>query len=103
MVEHRTTRPPLEHKRIAQRRPLRATLQSRKGQARATVDLIDISTHGARLATVIGMRAGEVFWIKLPGLANQEARVVWRNGFVVGCAFVAPLYPAVVDRLLERR
>lgn len=101
MAEDDPTRSTIDHMRRAERRALRATVHYRKGQAKATVDLIDISTHGARLATALAMRPGEIFWIKLPNLANQEARVAWRDGFVVGCEFLAPLHPSVVDSLIR--
>lgn len=91
-----------ERPRIAERRPLRVTVQYRKGLAKGALDVIDISTHGAKFSAAMPMRAGETFWIKLPALASLEARVAWRDGFTVGCEFLAPLHPSVVDSLLHQ-
>lgn len=101
MAESDPRRSTIEQMRVADRRPLRVTVQYRKGMSKAAVEVLDISTHGARLSTPVPMRAGEMFWIKLPNLASQEARVAWREGFVVGCEFLAPLHPSIVDSLMR--
>ena len=44
---------------------------------------------------------GRIF-ITLPGFGPLEAEVVWRIGESYGCAFVAPLHPAVFDHILAK-
>lgn len=101
MAEYDPTRSTIESMRVAERKPLRASVQFRKGQSKAMVDMIDISTHGAKFSSALPLRDGEMFWIKLPSLASMEARVAWREGFTVGCEFLAPLHPSVVDSLVR--
>jgi PilZ domain len=60
----------------------------------------DLSVAGFRVETVTSMRAGALCWLNLPGLAGQQAQVMWNNGHEVGCAFASLLHPSVVDRLL---
>lgn len=87
--------------RKAERVPFNATVQFRKGQARATVKIVDISPHGARLSAVHILRNGDVFWIKLPMLEAQEATVVWADEFIVGCEFTHPLHPSIFDNMVR--
>lgn len=89
--------------RTVERADFRASVQFRKGHTRATVQIVDISTHGARLSAVHILRTGDTFWIKLPMLEPQEARVAWADEFIVGCQFVHPLHPSVLDRILQAR
>lgn len=101
MAEYDPGLPWSGNKRFAERLPLRVSVQYRKGQSRAVVDLVDISTHGAKLSATHVLRKGDRFWLKLPNLAPQEARVAWAEDFLVGCEFVVPLHPSVMENLLR--
>lgn len=90
-------RPP----RKAERVPFNAAVQFRKGHTRATVKIVDISPHGARLSAVHVLRNGDTFWIKLPSLEPQEATVVWADEFIVGCEFAHPLHPSVFEAMVR--
>ena len=83
--------------RRAERRPVSAPAQCRRGSSRETVDVLDLSLAGARLRAVAPLRTGYTIWLKLPGIEAQEARVVWTVGFESGCEFLRPLYPAVFE------
>lgn len=89
------------HERKAQRLQFNAAVQFRKGHTRATVKIVDISTNGARLSAVHILRVGDAFWLKLPMLEPQEARVVWADEFIVGCQFVQPLHPVIFENILR--
>jgi hypothetical protein len=91
--------PPLGCERRGERRRLYTTAQCRRGSARETVEVLDISPAGARVRAIAPLRAGFSVWIKLPGLAAREARVVWTIGFESGCEFSQALHPAVFDSL----
>jgi hypothetical protein len=66
------------------------------------VKVCDISISGFSCEAVTGMRAGERCWLTLPGLASQQAEVVWNNGQLIGCAFANLLSPAVLSRVVAR-
>ena len=52
--------------RRGEREPFHAIVQFRKGHARASVKIVDISIGGARLSAVHILRHGDTFWLKLP-------------------------------------
>jgi hypothetical protein len=87
--------------RRSERLAFNAAVQFRKGHTRATVKIVDISTHGARLSAVHVLRHGDTFWIKLPLLEPKEATVVWADEFIIGCRFAQPLHPSVLENLLR--
>ena len=86
--------------RLAERRPLNATVQLRKGHVRAIVKIVDISTHGVRIAAIHQLRVGDTCWIRVPNLEPQQAKVVWADEFIVGCSFARPLHPSVLESIL---
>lgn len=89
---------PGEDGRRAERREvvLGAGLRQRGAHA-VTVQIVDLSTTGFRAATHLTMMEGADVWLKLPGLESLHARVVWMRGHLMGCEFVRPLHPAVLD------
>jgi hypothetical protein len=87
--------------RLVERRPLSATVQFRKGMVRTNVQILDISTHGVRIAAIQLLRIGETCWIRLPQLEPQQAIVMWSDEFVVGCQFARPLHPSVLENILN--
>lgn len=66
------------------------------------VTVCDISISGFSCETVSHMRPGDRCWLTLPGLASQQAEVIWNNGFLIGCAFTNLLSPAVLSRVVQR-
>lgn len=95
LVSQPDTRP-----RRAERRPVRAAAQCRRGTSREAVEVLDLSPAGARVKALAPLRIGYSIWLKLPGIEAREARVAWTKGFESGCEFVNPLHPAVFDSLL---
>ena len=92
------TRPePPQVPRRAERQPFSASIQCRRGMARETVEVIDLSASGARIRTLYPLRMGHPVWLRLPRLEPIEARVVWTRGCESGCEFVRALHPAVFD------
>jgi hypothetical protein len=68
---------------------------------RYNVDILDLSATGFRCLASYSLEPGQTIWIKLPGLSGLEAKVAWRQGDVIGAAFVRPLYPAVFDHIVR--
>lgn len=89
--------------RQVERRSYEGAVQFRKGHTRVMVKIVDISTHGARLSAVHLLRQGDTFWLKLPLLEPQEATVAWVDEFIVGCRFVRPLHPSVLETIVRSR
>ncbi len=98
-MEKDRQQPMMERK--SNRLEFHAEVQFRKGRTRARVELVDISTHGARLSAVHVLRNGDRFWLKLPRIEPQEAMVGWSDEFIVGCRFVRPLHPSVLEDLVH--
>ena len=72
-----------------------------RGAHAVTVQVIDLSVTGFRAATHLELADGTDLWLKLPGLESLHARVVWMNGHLLGCEFVRPLHPAVLDMIVR--
>ncbi len=72
-----------------------------RGAHQVTVQILDLSTHGFRAATHLELMTGSDVWLKLPGLESLHARVVWMNGHLLGCEFVRPLHPAVMQMIVR--
>ena len=72
------------------------------GGGRMQAQIVDISQSGCRIATVSHLNDHGRIFITLPGFGPLEAEVVWRIGESYGCAFVAPLHPAVFDHILAK-
>ncbi len=90
---------PFAHRsrRQAERKPLSAIVQCRRGITREAVEVLDISRTGARIHSLSPLRSGHVVWLRLPGLEAIQANVVWTRQFEAGCEFVRPLHPAVFE------
>jgi hypothetical protein len=73
-----------------------------RGATGVTVQIMDLSTHGFRASTHLELEKGTDVWLKLPGLEGLHARVKWTDGYLVGCEFVRPLHPAVLQMMVTR-
>lgn len=80
---------------------LDATLRRRSASG-VSVDILDLSTSGFRVASHLGLVKGDDVWLRLPGLEPIHAQVVWTSGYMMGCRFVRPLHPAVLEMVVAR-
>lgn len=71
-----------------------------RGAAGVTVQVMDLSTHGFRVATHLELSLGTDVWLRLPKLEPCHAVVVWCEGHYVGCEFERPLHPAVLNMIV---
>jgi len=94
---------PFDEIRQAERKEivLGAGLRQR-GASAVTVQILDLSTHGFRAATHLELPEGTDVWLKLPGLETWHSRVVWMRGHLLGCSFVRPLHPAVLQMIVKK-
>lgn len=72
-----------------------------RGAGAVAIKILDLSTSGFRASTHLELMIGTEVWLKLPGLETLPARVVWMDGYLMGCAFARPLHPAVLDNILR--
>ena len=102
-AELSTSPAPSRRSRRSERVPLDigAGLRQR-GASGVTVQILDLSTDGFRVATHLELQSGTDVWLRLPGLEACHARVVWSEGHYVGCAFERPLHPAVLDMIVAK-
>lgn len=73
-----------------------------RGATAITIQILDLSTHGFRAATHLELAEGTDVWLKLPGLETWHSRVVWMRGHLLGCEFVRPLHPAVLNMIVGK-
>jgi len=71
-----------------------------RGATGVTVQVMDLSTHGFRVATHLELPVGTDVWLRLPKLEPCHAVVVWSQGHYVGCEFEQPLHPAVLNMIV---
>lgn len=81
---------------------LDAGLRARGGYSAVSVQILDLSTHGFRIETLLDLAVGMDVWLRLPGLEPCHAKVAWIEGYIAGCAFERPLHPAVLDMIVGR-
>jgi len=73
-----------------------------RGAAGVSVQIMDLSVDGFRVATHLDLSEGSDVWLRLGGLEACHAKVVWVSGHLVGCRFTRPLHPAVLDMVVSR-
>lgn len=67
-----------------------------------TIEVIDLSYLGCRVALRFSLPVGEILTITLPTLAPLSARVIWTDGLSSGLAFTRPLGEPVLRMMAER-
>ena len=73
-----------------------------RGASGVSVQIIDLSVTGFRASTHLDLNDGADVWLKLSGLEALHAKVAWQNGYLVGCEFLKPLHPAVLQMVVRR-
>ena len=89
---------PVERRRAA-RAALHVSATMRDGSRKTPARVIDMSTHGCRVACSTVVADGSRVWLGIEGLQNQNCRVVWHCEEFIGLEFEAPLSEAVFERL----
>src|SRR3569623_2564322 len=65
--------------------------------ARSLCRVADLSVTGARLQTHATLAPGVSIMVTLPGQKPRRATIIWSDGYVAGCEFVAPLSQELLD------
>jgi hypothetical protein len=88
--------------RVAARKEviLGAGLRQRGAHA-ITVQVVDLSVTGFRAATHLELEPGSDVWVKMPGIESLHSQVKWVRGHWIGCQFVRPLHPAVLEMIVR--
>ena len=88
-------------RRRVDRTALRLTATMRDGsRSRVRVRVIDMSTHGCRIACTTPVDDDSWVWLGIAGLETQYCRVVWHCQEFIGLEFERPLSDAVFNKLL---
>lgn len=80
---------------------LGAGLRQRGGTG-VGIDILDLSVNGFRGSTHLNLVPGDDVWLRLPGIEAYQASVAWTRPPYIGCAFVRPLHPAVLEMIVGR-
>jgi hypothetical protein len=96
-----STAPDSDGRRAARAEVVLGAGLRQRGAHAVTVQVLDLSVTGFRAATHLELSAGSDIWLKLPGLESLHARVVWMRGHLLGCEFLRPLHPAVLDMIVR--
>ena len=96
-----STEPGSEGRRSARKDVVFGAGLRQRGAHAVTIQIVDLSTDGFRAATHLELFPDSDVWLKLPGLESLHSRVVWMHGHMLGCQFVRPLHPAVLDMIVR--
>jgi hypothetical protein len=72
------------------------------GSSGYSVIVRNLSLSGVACEALTGMAAGTQVRLTLPGLMAIQAKVIWNDGNIVGCAFSTMLNPAALQNMLMR-
>jgi len=89
-------------RRRAARTALHLNATIRDGSRKADARVIDMSTHGCRIACSTVVADDSWVWLNLPGLNAQRGRVAWVCEEFIGLEFETPLNEAVFERLVQQ-
>ncbi len=64
--------------------------------------LRDISLSGFSATSIKRLHPDTIVWLTLPGLEAMQARVIWWNNNMVGCAFEQLMSPIIFENLIAR-
>ena len=67
-----------------------------------SVTVKDLSLSGFACHALSSMPQGTRCWLKMPGLETMQAKVVWNDGFMIGCSFHNLISQVVLDSLIAR-
>ena len=82
--------------RRADRFAFAGEVQFRSGSRRANVQILDISTLGARISGVFLVHENDHIFLKLPLIEPIPARVAWVQTFEFGCEFDRPISEVIL-------
>jgi hypothetical protein len=74
----------------------------RSQKIRTSILLKNLTTGGARIEGVEGLRAGDKVTLYLPSLKPKEATVMWASEDGIGLEFERPLHPDIFEELVNR-
>jgi hypothetical protein len=73
------------------------------GSELVDVEVADVSTNGFMMRCPLDLEPGAMIWLKLAGTTPMKSEVIWVQDGRAGCRFVTPLYPALLDQIIENQ
>jgi hypothetical protein len=73
------------------------------GKIARQIKVLDLSATGCSVEPAAFVSAGQIAWLRLPGLESWEATIAWVREGRAGLEFKKALHPAVVASLIERQ
>lgn len=64
--------------------------------------VLDLSQTGFRMRSLSYINPEKIIFLRMPGFAPLESKVMWSNGDFYGCEFSRPLHPAVLDHIVAK-
>lgn len=93
-----------EERRRVERSALRLEASIREpGRGRASVKLIDISTHGCKIEAASAPNPESWVLLSIAGIETQYCRVAWNCQEFAGLEFETPIAEPVLERLLSQQ
>lgn len=93
--------PPAESRRAQRVDVAMNAMLHETGTTKYNIKLLDLSVTGFRFKSSYELHIGMHVWLNLPKLEGRRAKVMWRSGYVYGCSYDQPLYPAVFDHIVR--
>ena len=95
---------PAVEERGSERRVVNLAADLREpGSEMVDVEVADLSKDGFMMRCPLELEAGATVWLKLAGFAPMKSEVVWVQEGKAGCRFATPLYPAILDMIIENQ
>lgn len=93
--------PPSEMRKVPRRAVNLAAVLREQGATTIEVDVLDLSTHGCRIAGAGALEPQTHVWLKLPGMEALFARIVWVEDGCAGCEFNSPIHRGAISLVIE--
>ena len=68
---------------------------------RADVEVADLSVDGFMIRCAMELEPKAIVWLKLAGFEPMKAEVMWSEDGKAGCRFRTPLYPAILELIIQ--
>ena len=71
------------------------------GSELVDVEVADLSKDGFMMRCGLELEPGAIVWLKLAGFEPLKSEIIWIQDGKAGCRFSTPLYPAILDLIIQ--
>jgi hypothetical protein len=71
------------------------------GSELVDVEVADLSKDGFMMRCSLELEPGAAVWLKLAGFEPMKSEIIWIQDGKAGCRFCTPLYPAILDLIIQ--